>query len=104
LANELVASGKYNISPFKITTPAETSNPKQHEVAVKLFQESAQGFDFKQYMKFKRIENERLESIRKVERDQREKIRLAEIKLTKIENERLENIRKVEREENNKTS
>jgi len=81
MANELVSSGKYNISPFKLTTPAETSTPKQHEVAVKLFQQTAQNFDFEQYMKFTKIENERLENIRKVEPDDREKTRLAEIKL-----------------------
>jgi len=37
MANDLVSSGKYNICPFKLTTPAETSTPKQHEVTVKLF-------------------------------------------------------------------
>jgi len=95
LANELVLSGKYNISPFKLTTPAETSTPQQHEVAVKLFQEKTQNFDFEQYMRFTKSENERLENIRKFERNEAkaelklaekirvdaEKIRVDEIKL-----------------------
>jgi len=80
IANDLIISGDYNISPFKLTPP---------EVAMRLFQEPLQTFDFEQFMKFTKSENERLEKIRTVERNEAkaeiklaEKLRADEIKLS----------------------
>jgi len=79
------------MSPFKPTTTAETSTPQQQGVAVKLFQENTQHFDFEQFMRFTKSENERLENVRKVERSEAK----AEIKLA--ENIRADEIKLAEK-------
>jgi len=76
LAGELVTSGNYNLSPFKLKILTDTSSPKRHDVAVKLPQQSTQNFDFEKYLKLTKIENEKVEGTRRVEREIRDKVKL----------------------------
>jgi len=98
IASELIMSGDYNISPFKLTHPEGISTSKQPEVAMKLFQEPLQTFDFEQFMKFTKSENERLEKIRTVERNEaKAEIKLAEKLRGEAEKLRAEEIKLAEK-------